>query len=184
MKILSTAIEDVKIIEQFHADDARGVFVKTFHNSTLQENGIDFKLMESFYSISKKDVIRGMHFQHPPYHHAKIVFCTHGAIMDVALDIRKGSPTYGMYVTAELSLDNKRALYIPQGFAHGFRTLTDDALTFYFVSSENKKEADDGLLYNSFGLDWGIAEPIMSVRDLSFKKWEDFDSPFSMGSQL
>lgn len=178
MKILNTTIPEVKIIEQFHAEDARGVFVKTFHQSTLQQVGIDFDMKESFYSISKKDVIRGMHFQHPPYHHAKIVFCTHGAIQDVALDIRKESPTYGQYVSAELSLENKRALYIPEGFAHGFKALTEEALTFYFVSSENNRDADDGILLHSFGLDWGVQEPIISVRDLSFKPWKEFKSPF------
>lgn len=178
MTIRDTQIEEVKIIEQFHAEDGRGVFVKTFHDTSLKAAGISFEMKESFYSVSRKNVIRGMHFQHPPYQHAKIVFCTHGCILDVALDIRKHSPTFGQYVTAELSLDNKQALLIPEGFAHGFKTLTEDALTFYFVSSENNRDADDGLLYNSFGMDWGITEPIMSVRDLSFKSWNEFESPF------
>jgi dTDP-4-dehydrorhamnose 3,5-epimerase/CDP-3, 6-dideoxy-D-glycero-D-glycero-4-hexulose-5-epimerase len=178
MMIENTLIPDVKIIHQFRAEDARGHFVKTYHQSSLAQAGIHFEMKESFYSVSKKNAIRGLHFQHPPYQHAKIVFCTEGAILDVALDIRKDSLTYGQFVTAELSAENNCALYIPEGFAHGFKTLTEGALTFYFVSSENVREADDGILYHSIGLDWQCESPIVSVRDQSFKSFQDFQSPF------
>lgn len=158
--------------------DDRGSFVKTFHDTTLKENGIDFQLKESYFSFSKKDVIRGMHFQIPPHQHAKIVFCPQGAILDVIIDLRKESATYGQYVATELSADNHKAYYIPEGFAHGFKSLTDDAITYYLVSSEYSQEHDTGIIYNSFGFDWQTAQPIISARDLSFPSLKEFESPF------
>lgn len=158
--------------------DERGSFVKTFHNTTLKEHGIAFELKESYFSLSKKDVVRGMHFQVPPHHHAKIVFCPLGAILDVIIDLRKGSATYGLYHAEELSADNHKAYYIPEGFAHGFKSLTDDAITYYLVSSEYSKDHDTGILYNSFGYDWDVSEPVISERDMSFPALNDFNSEF------
>jgi dTDP-4-dehydrorhamnose 3,5-epimerase/CDP-3, 6-dideoxy-D-glycero-D-glycero-4-hexulose-5-epimerase len=158
--------------------DARGSFVKTFHDISLKENGIDFKLKESYFSYSKKDVIRGMHFQLPPHQHAKIVFCPYGTILDVILDLRKDSPTYKQYFSQELSQQNHKAFYIPEGFAHGFKALTDDAMTYYLVSSEYYKESDTGVRYDSFGFDWDVTYPIISERDMSFTPLEHFLSPF------
>jgi dTDP-4-dehydrorhamnose 3,5-epimerase/CDP-3, 6-dideoxy-D-glycero-D-glycero-4-hexulose-5-epimerase len=178
MTITNLSIPEVKLIKQFRADDKRGAFVKTFHHTSLKENGIDFELKESFYSTSKKNVIRGMHFHAPNYEHAKIVFCTEGTIMDVALDVRKNSSTYGKYVTQELSFENNCALYIPRGFAHGFITKSELATTFYLVDGEYNQVADGGILYNSFGLDWNAENPILSERDLQFPELENFSSPF------
>ena len=178
MEIINTNIPEVKLIKQFRAEDSRGSFVKTFHETSFKNAGIEFEMKESFYSVSHKNVIRGMHFQHPPHDHAKIVFCTEGTIIDVALDIRKNSPTYGQYVCAELSFENNTAIYIPSGFAHGFKTLTDRATTFYFVSSENNRDADDGILHTGFGLNWEIENPIVSLRDMEFKSFDEFKSPF------
>ncbi len=178
MKIENTNIDAVKIIHQFRADDERGSFVKTFHHSSLKEYGIDFELKESFYSVSTLGVIRGMHFHHPPYEHDKIVFCTEGAILDVALDLRKNSDTYGQYVATELSFVNHKAMYIPKGFAHGFSTLNKTATTFYLVSGEYSKEADDGIRFDSIGIDWNVENPILSERDLAFPQLIDFKSPF------
>lgn len=158
--------------------DNRGLFVKTFHDTTLKAEGINFELRESYFSISKKNVIRGMHFQTPPYHHSKLVFCPQGAILDVIVDLRKGSPTYGKYYAHELSQKNHKAYYIPEGFAHGFKALTDDAMTYYLVSSEHNKAHDTGIRYDSFGMDWGADEHIISDRDLSFSGLDKFDSPF------
>jgi dTDP-4-dehydrorhamnose 3,5-epimerase len=178
MTVTPLAIPEVQLIQQPRFNDHRGSFIKTFHHSSLQAFGIDFELRESFYSTSAQHVIRGMHFQVPPMDHAKIVFCTDGAILDVAVDLRKQSPTYGQYVTAELSADNHRALYIPKGFAHGFLSLTGSSTAFYLVSSEHSPEHDRGILFNSFGLDWQVANPILSARDLAFPSLADFDSPF------
>lgn len=158
--------------------DARGGFVKTFNESALQEAGISFELKESYFSISNKDVIRGMHFQLPPHHHSKIVFCPQGAIIDVIVDLRKHSVTYGQYYATELSADNHQAYYIPEGFAHGFKSITDNAITYYLVSSEYNQANDTGIRYDSIGYEWGIAEPIISARDLSFVALQNFDSPF------
>lgn len=180
MTVLNTAIDPVKIIEQFRAEDHRGIFIKTFHHQQFAEAGIDFQLKESFYSVSHQHVLRGMHFHAPPHDHAKIVFCTQGSILDVALDLRKDSPTYGQTVSCELSHENHRALYIPKGFAHGFLTLTQQATTFYLVDGVYNAEADGGVLYNSFNFNWPITQaPILSNRDNQFLPLSEFQSPFN-----
>lgn len=158
--------------------DNRGLFVKTFHDTTLQAQGIDFKLKESYFSVSGKDVIRGMHFQLPPHQHSKIVFCPQGAILDVIVDLRKDSVGYGQFQVQELSAENHKAFFIPEGFAHGFRSLTSDAITYYLVSSEYSKEHDTGIRYDSIGFDWKVTQPVLSERDLSFMELGAFDSPF------
>lgn len=173
-----TNLADAKILTLPSFDDVRGNFTKTFHSATLKEQGIDFVLKESYFSISKKDVIRGMHFQTPPHQHAKIVFCPRGAILDVIIDLRKNSPTYRNFFATELSAQNHKAYYIPEGFAHGFKTLTDDAITYYLVSSEYSNAHDTGIRYDSFGFDWQVEKPILSGRDLSFSALDDFESPF------
>lgn len=158
--------------------DDRGSFVKTSHATTLAQHGIGFDLKESYFSLSKKDVIRGMHFQTPPHQHAKIVFCPQGAILDVIIDLRKDSPTFKQFYAQELSAENHKAYYIPEGFAHGFKSLTDDAITYYLVSSEYSQQHDTGILYNSFGFDWGVEAPVISARDMSFPALGEWDSVF------
>jgi dTDP-4-dehydrorhamnose 3,5-epimerase len=160
------------------SQDGRGSFVKSFGETRLRDAGIDFTLRESYFSFSKKDVIRGMHFQLPPHQHSKIVFCQQGAILDVIVDLRKDSPTYRQHFIHELSDKNNKALFIPEGFAHGFKSLTDNALTYYLVSSEYNKDYDTGIRYDSIGFDWEIKNPIISERDLSFVAIRDFESPF------
>jgi dTDP-4-dehydrorhamnose 3,5-epimerase len=177
-----TILNGAQVLTHPAFTDDRGLFVKTFHDTTLQRSGIHFTLKESYFSISKKDVIRGMHFQLPPHQHAKIVFCPVGAILDVIVDLRKGSPTFGRYATQELSAENHTAFYIPEGFAHGFKALTEGAMTYYLVSSEYSQQYDTGILYNSFGFDWNVATPVLSARDLSFGSIEAFDSPFTFTS--
>ncbi|RYD56198.1 MAG: dTDP-4-keto-6-deoxy-D-glucose epimerase [Sphingobacteriales bacterium] len=172
-------LPDARVIDLPAFFDARGSFVKTFHDTILKEAGIDFTLRESYFSLSNKDVIRGMHFQMPPHQHAKIVFCPQGAILDVIVDLRKDSPTYGQHYEQELSAENHKAYYIPEGFAHGFKALTDNAITYYLVSSEYNQPSDTGIRYDSIGFDWGVQQPIISVRDLSFPAIQAFDSPFT-----
>lgn len=178
MKHFTSILDGAYIIDLPAFFDDRGSFVKTFHETTLAEHGIQFALKESYFSVSEKDVIRGMHFQTPPHQHAKIVFCPQGAILDVIVDLRLGSPSYGQHYAQELSAENNKAYYIPEGFAHGFKSLTPGAITYYLVSSEYSKEHDTGILYNSFGFDWGLDNPIISERDLSFPTFEQFKSPF------
>lgn len=178
MNIQSISLPGAAIITLPAFGDDRGVFIKTFHDTILQQAGINFTLKESYFSTSKKDVIRGMHFQTPPHHHSKIVFCPHGAILDVIVDLRKGSSTYGQHFAQELSFENHLAYYIPEGFAHGFKSLTEGAITYYLVSSEYSKDNDTGIRYDSIGYDWGVTDPIISERDLSFTALKDFHTPF------
>lgn len=174
----NASLTDPLVLDLSAFSDDRGSFIKTFHDTTLKHHGIDFHLKESYFSISHKDVIRGMHFQLPPHHHAKVVFCPQGAILDVIVDLRTGSPSYGQFTVQELSLDNHKAFYIPPGFAHGFKALTDNAMTYYLVSSEYSKEHDTGIRYDSIGFNWDCQNPIISERDLSFPPLDSFNSPF------
>ncbi|RYE25319.1 MAG: dTDP-4-keto-6-deoxy-D-glucose epimerase [Sphingobacteriales bacterium] len=171
-------LQGAYIIDMPAFADDRGSFIKTFHATTLAQQGIEFNLKESYFSLSKKDVVRGMHFQTPPHQHAKIVFCTQGSILDVIVDLRKGSPTFMQHFASELSAANHKAYYIPEGFAHGFKALTDDAVTYYLVSSEYSQPHDTGIRYDSIGYNWQVPNPIISTRDLSFPTLQEFISPF------
>ncbi len=171
-------LNGAKLITMPASRDARGSFVKTYHQTMFAQAGVHFTLRESYYSFSHKDVIRGMHFQLPPHQHSKVVFCPVGAIMDVIVDLRRASATYGHHYAAELSAANNKACFIPEGFAHGFRALTDNAMTCYLVSSEYNAAHDTGIRYDSIGYDWQVAAPILSARDLSFGALKDFVSPF------
>jgi len=170
--------QEVSVIDLAAFVDVRGSFVKTFNDTLFQSLGIPFTLKESYFSVSAKDVIRGMHFQLPPHQHAKIVYCPFGAILDVALDLRLQSPTYGQYFSQILSAENHKAFYIPEGFAHGFKSLTHDAQTHYLVSSEYDAASDAGIAYHSFGFEWDCVDPILSERDKNFIAFQDFKSPF------
>ena len=158
--------------------DERGNFVKIFHRDTFTKHGKDSFFEESFYSTSKKGVLRGMHFQIPPKHHSKIVYNSHGASLNVILDLRKGSPTYGEHVSVKLSALDHKMIYIPAGFAHGFLALKDGTRTVYLQSTMHSPEHDRGIRADSFGMKWKVKKPIMSKRDASFPKFADFDSPF------
>lgn len=173
-----TSIPGVFEIDLFHAGDERGMFVKTYHKDTLEDQGLYGEFRESFYSTNQKGVIRGMHFQHPLYDHAKIVYCTSGKLLDVILDIRIGSPTYGQAAQVELSATNYKAVYLPKGVAHGFAVLEDNTCMVYLTSTVHAPNADDGIRIDSFGFDWPIAHPIRSERDQAFEGLETFQSPF------
>lgn len=178
MNLRQLHLKDAQVLQLFSATDDRGEFVKCFHETTLKIAGIDFQLKESYFSVSHKNVIRGMHFQLPPHQHAKIVYCPQGAILDVIVDLRKKSPTYGKSHAEVLSSENHHALYIPEGFAHGFKSLTDGAITAYLVSSEYHKDSDTGLRWDSVGFDWGLDHPIVSTRDAALPRFDEFESPF------
>jgi dTDP-4-dehydrorhamnose 3,5-epimerase len=168
----------LQLLELPHFTDHRGSFTKAFHEDSLWEKGISFTLRESYFSCSAKGVIRGMHFQTPPAQHAKIVFCPVGGILDVILDLRKASPTYGQAFSAELTAENHLALYIPEGFAHGFKALTEGAMTYYLVSSVHSPDHDAGIRWDSFGFNWEVETPVLSDRDKGFGTLADFRSPF------
>ena len=178
MQFQETLFDGLLTIQLPRFEDSRGSFIKAFHQDSLLSAGIDFTLRESYFSFSKKGVIRGMHFQTPPAQHAKIVFCPVGKILDVALDLRRESPTYGQAFSTELTAENHLALYLPEGFAHGFKALTEGALTYYLVSSVHSPANDAGIRWDSFGFDWGEAVPLLSDRDKGFGKLVRFDSPF------
>jgi dTDP-4-dehydrorhamnose 3,5-epimerase len=165
MNINPTPLDGVFEIENRVFEDSRGKFVKTFHEDSFRLHGFNFEFKESFFSVSKKGVLRGMHFQLPPHDCTKLVYVTEGVILDVAVDIRKDSKTFGQFFTTKLSSKNAKSLYISKGFAHGFLTLSDSATVVYLTSTIHAPEYDVGIRWNSFGFDWGDIEPLMSERD-------------------
>ena len=178
MNVLSTYLEGVFKIENRLFEDQRGRFIKTFHEDVFKEHGLQTDFKESFYSVSRKNVLRGMHFQLPPHDHAKLVYVTEGEIMDVVLDIRKDSPTFGKYVSVKLSSENANSLYIGKGFAHGFLTISESATVVYMTTTVHSPKHDAGVLWNSFGFDWEAVTPVVSNRDAAFISLDQLDSPF------
>jgi len=163
--IEKTKIDGLNILKPTVFEDERGTFVKQFTEEFLRDNGMDPVFKESFYSTSKKDVIRGMHYHLPPHEHAKLVYVTQGTIEDVILDIRKESPTYGEWVSVELSETNHKSIYIPIGCAHGFKTLTDSATVIYLQTTAFSPDHDAGFRWDSFGYEWKVENPIISEKD-------------------
>lgn len=178
MKLISTKLEGVYIIENSIFSDNRGSFIKTFHKDFFENNNLCGGFKESYYSISKKNVIRGMHFQMPPNDHEKLVYVLKGEIEDVIVDLRKGSKTSGHHISMILSEHNRKSVYIPKGLAHGFKSVENDTITVYNVSSVYNNESDFGINYNSFNFDWKCEKPIISDRDRSFIDFKNFNSPF------
>ena len=161
-------IEDVVLIKPKVFGDNRGFFMETYKKSEFYNNGIAVEFNQDNHSKSSKRVLRGLHYQAKPYGQAKLVRCTRGRIFDVAVDIRLGSKTFGKYVKVELSEENKNMLYIPEGFAHGFVVLSDEAELQYKVSGEYNPSSDRGVIWNDKEIDsdWGIDfEPILSEKD-------------------
>jgi dTDP-4-dehydrorhamnose 3,5-epimerase len=178
MDFIETAIPGLFIIKPRVFEDSRGVFVKNFQAAKFESRGLESGFRELFYSYSRKGVIRGMHFQKPPHDHAKLVYVTAGAVRDVIVDLRRGSPAYGQAVSAELSAVNHQAVYIPRGCAHGFLSLEDGSCVNYLQTTEHEPSADSGIRYDSFGFDWECAAPVLSDRDRAFPSFADFDTPF------
>jgi len=177
MKVISTEFNGLYIIENFFEEDQRGSFTKVFSNELFEKYGIKFIPKEIYYSISHKDVIRGMHFQIPPMDHDKLVYVVSGSIIDVVVDLREKSKTFGKYFSAQLDA-NRNSILIPSGFAHGFKSLKDNSIVVYNQTSCYSKEHDSGILWNSFGFDWEIQDPILSERDKSFMPLHKINLPF------
>ena len=178
MNIVSTNIKDLYILENPKIEDERGYFHKPFNFEVFKGNGLDTDFREFYYSVSKKDVIRGMHFQIPPHEHTKLVYVSSGKILDVVLDIRKKSDTFGRCFSMEIMARGGKYLYVPKGCAHGFLSLEEDTIVNYAQTTSYSKECDKGILYNSFGFDWDIKNEIVSERDKSFPELIEFKSPF------
>ena len=178
MKFDSAAPGEVRLIHLNPFEDTRGIFVKVHHRELFAQHGISDEFVEDFFTISSKGVLRGMHMQIPPHQHAKLVTCIHGSILDVVLDLRKNSPTFGRHMAMELTEKNRFAVYIPAGFAHGFLALSDSTSVYYKTTAVHHPEADCGVRFDSFGFEWPIAAPILSERDQRLPAFADFASPF------
>jgi dTDP-4-dehydrorhamnose 3,5-epimerase len=178
MDLLKTQINGCFELQPKIFDDLRGSFVKIFNEIEFDKLGLETIFKEQYYSISKKNVIRGMHFQLPPFDHVKLVSCLQGAVFDVVIDLRLGSPTYGQSQTFELTADKANSIYIPKGMAHGFCTLSDEAILMYNVSTEYEPEYDSGILWKSIDLSWPTQNAILSVRDNALVPFDKFISPF------
>ena len=165
-------------------EDGRGRFVKVFHRDAFLSAGLHADYAETFYSVSRRHVVRGLHFQIPPMAHAKLVSCVQGRIQDAVVDLRRGSPTYGQYALTELSAEAGNVLYIPHGIAHGFCTLSETAIVVYHVSSLYSPEHDRGVRWDSADIPWAVNSPIMSDRDQSFPPLTAFVSPFAYGVEI
>ncbi|MBN1892048.1 MAG: dTDP-4-dehydrorhamnose 3,5-epimerase [Clostridiales bacterium] len=181
MKVVATRIDGVFIIEPKRFGDHRGWFMETYSAEKLADQGIHTVFVQDNHSFSaQKGTLRGLHFQNDPMSQTKLVRCTRGAIIDVAVDIRRGSPQYGKWVSVELSADNGRQLYIPKGFAHGFLTLAENAEVQYKVDTYYSPECDRSIRYDDpeFSVDWGDIEPILSEKDLRAPLAKDSDFNF------
>ncbi|WP_372713634.1 dTDP-4-dehydrorhamnose 3,5-epimerase [Ilyobacter sp.] len=180
MKLVKTEIEGVFIIRKIHIEDERGSFNKIYNEEFFTENELCSDFKESYYSVSHKNVIRGMHFYIPTCHHEKLINVIRGKIIDVILDLRKESLTYGKYISIELSEKDHYSLYIPKGCAHGYKSMEDDTTVVYNATKCYDSNCDFGISWNSFGFDWGIDSPIMSEKDKNLISFEEFSkiNPF------
>lgn len=158
--------------------DARGTFVKWFVRERFREYGLEHEFVEHYHSLSEPRVLRGLHFQLPPSDHAKIVQCIRGAVFDVAVDLRRGSPAFGRPLTRELSAETNLALYLPRGIAHGFYVLSGPALVCYSVTSPHCPSRDAGVRWSTVAAPWPDAFPTVSERDGRFPALGEFETPF------
>jgi dTDP-4-dehydrorhamnose 3,5-epimerase len=182
MNIIKTEIEGLLIIEPRIFNDDRGYFYESYNKTKFTEAGIAVDFVQDNQSFSHKGAVRGLHGQADPFAQGKLVRVISGRVIDVAVDIRKGSPTYGKHVTVELSGENKRLFWIPAGFVHGFATLEDNTIFTYKVNNFYDKVSEIGVLWNDpdLGIDWGLAESevLLSPKDLVLPLLADFNSPF------
>lgn len=180
MEVQNTSIPDVKIFTPRVFKDDRGYFFESFREDVLKKTGITEQFVQDNQSLSQKGILRGLHFQLPPYDQAKLVRVNSGSVLDVVVDIRKGSPHYGQHVAVKLSADNFMQLFVPRGFAHGFVTLENNTIFEYKCSNYYHAESEAGLMWNDPDLyiDWGVSNPTLSGKDEKNGLLKDFDSPF------
>ena len=181
MQLIPTELQGVMIVEPQIFGDHRGWFTETYSAMKLSPYGIDTVFVQDNHSFTaKKGTLRGLHFQNDPMAQTKLIRCTRGSILDVAVDIRKGSPTYKKWIAVELTADNFRQLYIPKGFAHGFLSMTDDVEVQYKVDVYYSPECDRGIRYDDpdIGVDWRDASPVLSAKDQTSPLLKDSDCNF------
>lgn len=188
MEVIQTAIEGVVIIQPRVFQDARGYFFESFSQREFEEKVCKIDFVQDNESMSSYGVMRGLHFQTPPYTQSKLVRCVKGKVLDVAVDIRKGSPTYGQHVAVELSEENHLQLFVPRGFAHGFAVLSETAVFQYKCDNFYAPQADGGISIQdeSLGINWQIPvdKAILSEKDIKHLCLQDFDSPFDYHENL
>lgn len=188
MNVIQTAIDGVVIIEPCVFKDERGYFFESFSQREFDEKVRRINFVQDNESMSSYGVMRGLHFQRPPFTQSKLVRCVKGAVLDVAVDIRKGSPTYGRHVAVELTEDNHRQFFVPRGFAHGFAVLSETAVFQYKCDNFYAPEADGGISIkdDSLGIDWKIPteSTLLSDKDMRHALLREFDSPFDINVDL
>ena len=188
MDVIETALEGVVIIEPKIFGDTRGYFFESFSQREFDEKVRKINFVQDNESMSTYGVMRGLHFQRPPFTQSKLVRCVKGAVLDVAVDIRQGSPTYGQHVAVELTEDNHRQFFVPRGFAHGFAVLSETAVFQYKCDNFYAPQADGGISIadESLGIDWKIPADIilLSEKDTLHVCLKDFDSPFTINMDL
>ena len=188
MDVIKTAIDGVVIIEPRVFKDARGYFFESFSQREFEEKVHKINFVQDNESMSSYGVMRGLHFQRPPFTQSKLVRCVKGAVLDVAVDIRKGSPTYGKHVAVELTEDNHRQFFVPRGFAHGFAVLSETAVFQYKCDNFYAPQADGGISIKdeSLGIDWCIPmdKVILSEKDTQHECLKDFTPPFDIEVSL
>jgi len=184
MQFVETKISDLIIIEPTVFGDARGYFLESYNQKKFEEVVGKISFVQDNESKSSKGVLRGLHFQKPPFQQAKLVRCIQGEVLDVVVDIRKNSKTYGQHVTVLLSGDNKRQLFVPRGFAHGFLVLSDSATFAYKVDNTYAPDHDAGIQWNDkeLNIQWGLEECVVLVssKDTELPSFSEFESPFKL----
>jgi dTDP-4-dehydrorhamnose 3,5-epimerase len=180
MEIIETKIPGLLIIKPQVFEDDRGYFFESYNLEKFESAGIDVRFIQDNESKSQKGVLRGLHFQNPPHAQGKLVRVMRGAVLDVAVDIRKDSPTYGQWESIVLSGDNKMMYWIPAGLAHGFLTLEDDTIFFYKCTKTYNKESEGSIRWNDpdLNIDWGTNNPLLSEKDMISPLFKDFETQF------
>jgi dTDP-4-dehydrorhamnose 3,5-epimerase len=180
MQLQKTKMKDLVIIHPDVFPDERGYFFESFHKEKFRELGIEADFMQDNESMSMKGVLRGLHFQLPPFSQGKLVRVVRGSVLDVAVDLRKNSPTFGQWESFTISADNKLMAFVPAGFAHGFLVLEDYTIFQYKCTNYYNRESESGIIWNDpdLNIDWGIDNPVVSEKDLKGLYFKDFVSPF------
>lgn len=180
MEIVETGISDLYVVKPNVFKDARGYFFESYNKEAFLRSGIDQNFVQDNESKSAKGVLRGLHFQKPPFAQGKLVRVIKGAVRDVAVDLRKSSPTYGQWASIDLTEDNKWMYWVPPGFAHGFVTLQDDTVFFYKCTNVYNKASEGSIRWDDpdLNINWGIIDPLLSDKDKASPFFTDFETPF------
>jgi dTDP-4-dehydrorhamnose 3,5-epimerase len=180
MEVIKTPIEGLEIIEQRKFADSRGYFTETYNQKLFKEKGLDIQFVQDNLSVSKKNVIRGLHFQNPPFAQGKLVRVLKGSAIDVAVDIRKSSPTYGKHFSVLLSAENNRSLWIPEGFAHGFSSLEDETVFYYKCTNFYNPQTEQSIRWNDpvLAINWRVQNPVVSEKDAMANIFNELKSLF------